>query len=98
MTYSYIGQVRNIWILGENRQKILWRINLIGAVLNILLNFAIIPIWGIVGAAFTSFATQFFTNFLLGFIIKPIRDCNKLMLRGLNPKFVCNEIMKIVKR
>lgn len=98
VTYSYIGQVRNIWILGENRQKILWRINLIGAVLNILLNFAIIPIWGIVGAAFTSFATQFFTNFLLGFIIKPIRDCNKLMLRGLNPKFVCNEIMKIVKR
>lgn len=98
VTYSYIGQVRNIWILAENKQKYLWRINLIGAILNVILNFAVIPICGIFGAAITSVITQFFTNFVLGFIIKPIRNCNKLIIRGFNPLFAYNEVKKIIKR
>lgn len=96
VTYSYIGQVRNIWILAEEKQKYLWRINLAGAGLNVLLNAMMIPMWGIAGAALASLVTQFFTNFVLGFFLKSIRKCNYLMLRGMNPRFVYMEAKNIV--
>ena len=44
------------------------------------------PFWGIQGAAVASLFTQFFTNFVLGFILKQIRDNNKLVLAALSPK------------
>lgn len=98
VTYSYIGQVRNIWILAEKKQKYLLGINLSGALLNVLINAWVIPIWGIAGAAFASVITQFFTNFLLGFFINPIKDCNRLMLKGMNPKFAFSEIRKLISK
>lgn len=96
VTYSYFGSVRNIWILAEGKQRYLWIINLSGALLNVILNYYFIPIWGTVGAAFASFVTQFFANFVLGFIIKPIRLNNKLLLKGLNPKLVL-EMRNLIK-
>ena len=98
ITYSYFGQVRNVWILAEGKQKHLWRINLVGALLNVLLNSLVIPIWGILGAAVASLFTQFFTNVVVGFVMKPIRDCNRLMLKGINPRFALSEIKNIVNR
>ncbi len=93
-TFSYLGPIRNIWMLAENKQKYLWIINLSGAILNIVLNMLLIPIMGVIGAALASLATQIFTNFFTGFILKPIRYNNKLMLKGLNPigfiKFTTN--------
>lgn len=83
-TFSYMGAVRNIWILAEGKQKYLWVINLSGALANVLLNLAFIPLWGINGAALASLITQFFTNVIIGFIIKPIRHNNKLIFRGMN--------------
>ena len=90
--FSVMGLVRNVWILAEENQKYLWVINLSGALLNILLNAIMIPFWGAVGAAIASLITQFFANFVLGFIIKPLRVNNKLMLKGLNPKYLFSEI------
>lgn len=87
-TFSYLGSVRNIWILCMNLQKYLFVINLSGALLNIILNLLLIPIIGIEGAAIASFATQFFTNFVIGFILVPIRDNNKLIISSINPKYI----------
>lgn len=85
-TFSYLGPIRNIWILAENKQKYLWIINLSGAVTNIVLNTVLIPFIGVMGAALASLTTQFFTNVIVGFIIKPIRYNNRLMLRGCDPR------------
>lgn len=93
-TFSYLGSVRNIWILAEGKHKILWILNLSGALLNIILNFIFIPVWGINGAALTALLTQIFTNVILGFIIKTIRYNNKLMFKGLNIK----NLIGIIKR
>lgn len=93
-TFSYIGSVRNIWILAEGKQKYLWVINLCGAVANILMNFIFIPKMGIMGAALTALLTQIFTNVVIGFIIKPIRRNNLLMLRGFNP----NNLLALIKK
>lgn len=98
MTYSYIGQVRNIWILAEKKQNYLVGINLIGALLNVLINALLIPICGIMGAAIASVITQFFTNFILGFIFNPIKDCNRLMLKGMNPQFALNQFRCLISK
>ena len=87
-TFSYMGAVRNIWILAENKQKYLWIINLSGAATNVLLNVVLIPILGGVGAAIASLITQVFTNVLIGYIIRPIARNNILMLQGLNPMLI----------
>jgi O-antigen/teichoic acid export membrane protein len=85
-TFSYMGAVRNIWILANEKQKYLWIINLSGALMNVALNAVLIPAWGIQGAAVASLVTQFFTNFVLGFILKPIRENNKIVLAAFNVK------------
>lgn len=94
-TFSYMGSVRNIWILACNKQRFLWRINMSGAIANVLINAVLIPIIGIYGAAVASLITQFFTNVLVGYIIKPIWRNNELMVRGANPKYVVEAFQKL---
>lgn len=84
-TFSYIGSVRNIWILAEGKQKYLLFINMLGAVANVALNFLLIGKFGINGAAFASLITQIFTNVVIGFIFKDIRQNNYIMLKSLSP-------------
>ena len=83
-----MGTVRNIWILAEEKQKYLWIINLSGALLNVVGNFALINIIGVAGAAIASVVTQFFTNFILSLLIKPIKPTAKLIWNALNPKLL----------
>lgn len=83
-TFSYLGAVRDIWILAEGKQSILWKINFIGASANVVLNFIFIPIYGIEGAALASLLTQIFTNVILGFIFQSIRRNNIIMLKSLD--------------
>lgn len=96
-TFSYLGAVRNIWILAENKQEYLWKINLFGAIANVVLNLALIPIMGMMGAALASLVTQFFTNVIVGYIIKPIRYNNELMVKGINPKPVIAYSKSVLK-
>ena len=94
--FSVMGAVRNVWILAEEKQKYLWIINLSGALFNIGLNALLIPYYGACGAAFASLMTQFFANFIVGFILKPIRRNNTLILKSLNPVFFLTEFKKII--
>ena len=95
-TFSYLGSVRNIWMLAENKQKYLWFINLCGALSNIILNYILIPFMGCMGAALASLITQFFTNVIIGFIMKPIRYNNKIMLRSLDPRLLASSVRSVV--
>ena len=96
-TFSYLGAVRNIWLLAEEKQRFLLWINLIGAISNIILNYFLIICLGINGAALASLITQFITNVVIGFVFKPIRRNNKLLLSALNPKITV-ELFKSVTR
>ena len=86
VTVSYYGNIRNVWILAEQKQRYLWIINMSGAIMNIVLNAIFIPFCGAAGAAIASVITQIFTNIILTLIITPIKDVNKYLIRGLNPK------------
>lgn len=87
-TFAYTGSVRGIWMLAENKQHILWVINLVGALLNVVLNLVFIKIWGIVGASVASLITQVFTNVIMNMIIPSLRRVNVLYLKSLNPKYL----------
>ncbi len=95
--FSFMGTIRNIWLLAEEKQKYLPVINLTGVVLNIVINAFLIPVWGACGAAFASLVTQIAMNFAFGFIFKPIQYNNTLMMRGINPKKFVKEIKFLVK-
>ena len=77
-TFSYLGSVRNVWMLAENKQKYLWIINLSGALGNVILNLILIPIMGVNGAAVASLCTQIFANVIIGYIVRPISFNNKI--------------------
>ncbi len=97
ITFGHYGSVRNIWILAESKQKYLTGINVAGAIANTILNFCLIPIWGAKGAAVASVVTQFFTNVIIGFILKPIRRNNYLMIKSLNPKVMIGLLDKVLR-
>lgn len=96
VTFSYYGSVRNIWVLAEERQKYLARINVTGAIANIVLNFCLIPICGAVGAAIASIITQFFTNVIIGFIFEPLHENNALLVKSWNPKILFELIRSVL--
>ena len=93
-TFSYLGSARNIWVMAEGKQKYLWIMNLSGAILNIVLNLLLIPVYNIMGAAIASLITQIFTNVIIGFIIKPIRENNNLMIKALDIRILKNIFLK----
>lgn len=93
--FSFMGTVRNIWLLAEEKQKELWKINLFGVVINVISNAILIPYAGACGAAVAAFITQFLMNFVLGFFFEPIKKNNELLMRGLNPKFAIHEFKTI---
>lgn len=93
-TFSYLGSIRNIWMLAKDKQRYLWIINMSGATLNIFLNLVLIPHIGPLGAAIASVVTQFFSNFVMGFVLKPIRENNRLLILSLNPRYLCDLFRK----
>ena len=84
--FAYIGTIRNIWMLAKNMQHLLWSINFLGAIANIVINLLLIPKLGAIGAAIASLLTQIFTNVILSIIIPELRAGAILLMESLNPK------------
>ncbi len=81
--FSYLGVARNAWIVGKEKQKYLKFIYLSAAILNVGLNFLMIPLWGASGAALASLITQIFTSIILPLFIKDLRPNAKLILEAM---------------
>ncbi|MDD5005702.1 MAG: flippase [Candidatus Omnitrophica bacterium] len=82
--FVFLGAAESKWILAENLQIYLMFYMIIGAVLNILLNFILIPIWGINGAAATTVFSQFFVVVAANLISKKTRPIFRLQMESLN--------------
>ena len=89
--FSYLGVARDAWVVAKNRQKYLKWIYISSAILNVGLNYILIPVLGASGAALASCAAQVFTIFGAPLFIKPMRENTKLiaeavLLKGLRNK------------
>ena len=92
--FSYLGTARNAWIVCENRQKYLKYLYSGAAVINVLLNLALIPAMGTAGAALASLVTQISTVVLIPYLIRPLRPNVRLMLEALFLKGIFPEKTK----
>lgn len=78
--FSYLGAAKNIWIICEGKMKYETIFTLSGAILNIVLNYFMIPLYGIVGAAVATLVTQIVTNFVVMFFFSETRENAKLIV------------------
>lgn len=81
--FSCLGAARNAWIVCENRQKYLKYIYIGAAITNVVLNYVLIPIYGVAGAAFASLTTQIATIFIFPMLIPVLRENVKLMMEAI---------------
>lgn len=78
--FSYLGVARNAWIVCENNQKYLKYMYVGAALINVLLNYVMIPQFGASGAAMASLLTQISTSLILPCFIKQMRPNVRLMI------------------
>lgn len=95
--FAYMGAVRNVWILAEEKYPRLWRIHLWGSLTNIALNLFLIPSFDACGAAVASVLAQIVMNFVTGFAMKDMRPGSRLLLAGLAPGFARNTLRELIK-
>ena len=81
--FSYLGSAKNIWLICEGKQKYEKWFTVTGALINIVLNFLLIPLMGISGAAVATLVTQATTNFILPLIPKETRNSSIYMIEAL---------------
>lgn len=82
-SFSYFGAVNHMYMVAEEKTFWVQIVTLSGALLNVVLNLLLIPRWSIVGAAWASLITQFVTNYVLLWLIKPLRPCFSILNRGI---------------
>ena len=86
--FSYVGTIRNIWLICENKRKYATVFSAFGSIANITLNLFLIPVHGIVGAAIATLLTQIITSFLGPLVFKDTRAFSIQLLKA----YLCREI------
>jgi len=87
-----LGISSSNWFINENLQLYAFYRTLLGSILNIIMNLQMIPLYGIVGAAFSSIFTQMFALFLFNFVNKKTR---KLFIMQVNSLLFLSLLKKL---
>lgn len=80
--FSILGTARGIWIVSEGKYKYVKYYLGIGAIVNVVLNYFLIPIYGIEGAAMATLITQITTCILAPLLFKETRIHTKYVLES----------------
>lgn len=81
-TFSTLGIARGIWLVCEDKNRYVKNCVLWGAILNVVLNYFMIPVWGINGAAIATLITQIFNAIIAPMLYKEIRVHSKYILQA----------------
>lgn len=87
---SSSGQI----IIIEGIQRFAVIRNIIGSIICISLNLALIPVFGIIGSAWTSIATVFISGYIANYLIKPYRNIFISQTKALISLFSLNDVLK----
>ena len=92
-----LTRIRDLWLIGEKQSRYVTVFSLTGTVLNILCNAALIPLFGIYGAAAATVITQFAVMWLLPALFPQTRGfavnlTNAVFLRGVRVKALMSEV------
>ena len=81
--FVFLGVASSKWFVTENLQKYSFHRTLAGAVINIILNYILIPIYSIYGAAFATLISQAIASYLYNATNEKIRITFKLQTNAL---------------
>ena len=91
--FATLGSARSVWLLTENLQRYTLIYTSAGLVINVGLNYVLIPIYSGTGAAVATLVAQIIANvFILGFF-KKTRVSSVMILKAFSPKY----LLKIIK-
>ncbi len=79
---------RGIWLINDNLQKYRLYNNIFGVILNVVVNFLLIPVFGISGAAAATLITEGISTWGISMLWKPIRPSTLAMIKGINPRYL----------
>lgn len=82
--FVFFGVVNGKWFLTENLQKLVFLRALSGAILNIILNFILIPFYGGLGAAIATLLSAIFVNMIIDGLTHRTRVLFIMKLKSLN--------------
>ncbi|HDX9579064.1 TPA: flippase [Bacillus pseudomycoides] len=89
-TFATLGSARSIWLLVENLQKYTLFYTLVGLVINVGLNYLLIPTYGGFGAAFATLIAQIFANVFALALFKKTRISSVMIIKAFSPKYLFN--------
>jgi O-antigen/teichoic acid export membrane protein len=92
-----LGIIRSKWIVIENLQYLIVYFISIGMIVNVILNFILIPQYGIYGAAVATLVSQFIGTMVAPLFFRKIRGVSIMMFKSLYLTFNRNELVDIVK-
>jgi len=75
--FSYLGGARSVWLICENKNKYVALFSFMGAITNVFLNYILIPMWGIEGAALATLLTQILSNLIYPSFLKTTRQYSR---------------------
>jgi len=82
--FIFLAVVSGNWFLTENLQRLMLIRGIFGCLLNVFLNFILIPIFSVSGAALATLLTHFFVDFLIDLASVKTRKIFLLKLRAFN--------------
>lgn len=71
LVFVFLGMAGSRWLLAENLQKVTLVRTVIGAIVNVALNFLLIPLWGIYGAAIATLIAQLISSYV-SYVFSPL--------------------------
>ena len=83
-----LGVASSHWLVAENLEKHALVRSFLGAILNICINWYLIPIYGITGAAYATLITQFFVAYIFFGFSKNTRNSFMLSTRALSFRLI----------
>lgn len=87
-TFSMIGTARGVWIVSEGKNKYVKYYLIYGVIVNAILNYALIPHIGIVGAAVATLVTQIVTSIIAPLFYKETRIHSKYVIESFALKWL----------
>lgn len=81
--FAVTSMTRSTWILSEGKNRFVKYFTLIGAILNLSLNFIFIPLWGIMGAAIATLATEVLVCVVAPFFFRDTRPLGKIVVNSI---------------
>jgi len=91
------GLARITYLNVEGKLKYSLYLSVIGALINIIINYFLIPEFGAIGATVATLITYFVTIILLNFVFKELRFIGMMILRSLNLYKAASRILGLIR-